>query len=168
VCFSQRLCGCWTSGRRMRCSPARSSSHCWTWLLTPPNHPLLLLVRVSRLSVHVVRAWTKWLYLHSLLIFCRKKWAFHLCIARRSGTASREWHLLSINPLTGNCLARRNIYSTSCLNLDQHMFAYCAIVYNHNLMGHEKQKQKRRFPLLSSTISTHSNYLRRINRKDIT
>jgi len=28
-------------------------------------------------------------YLHSLLIFCRKKLAFNLCIARRSGTASR-------------------------------------------------------------------------------
>jgi len=88
-------------------------------------------------------------YLHSLLIFCRKKWAFYLCIARHSGTASREWHILSINPLTGSCLARINIYSTSCLNLDPHMFAYCSIVYNHNLMGHEKQKQKWRFPLLS-------------------
>jgi len=48
-------------------------------------------------------------YLHSLLICCRKKLAFNLCIARRSGTTSRAWHLLSINPLTGSCLARRNI-----------------------------------------------------------
>ena len=48
-------------------------------------------------------------YLHSLLIFYRIKIAFNLCIAQRSGTASRAWHLLSINPLIGSCLARRNI-----------------------------------------------------------
>ena len=32
-----------------------------------------------------------------------------LSIARRSMTASRAWHLLSINPLTGGCFARRYI-----------------------------------------------------------
>ena len=54
---------------------------------------------------HVAKYKTQ--YLHSLFIFCRKKIAFNLCIARRSGTASRAWHLLSINPLTGRtCLAK--------------------------------------------------------------
>jgi len=45
------------------------------------------------------------IYIHSY----RKKEAFNLCIARRSGTASRAWQLLSINPLTGSCLVRTNI-----------------------------------------------------------
>jgi len=49
------------------------------------------------------------IYLHSLLIFYRKKRAFNLCIAQRSGTASRAWHLLPMSPLTGSCLSWRNI-----------------------------------------------------------
>ena len=70
-----------------------------------------------------------YIYLHSLLIFCRKKLAFNLCIARRSGTASRAWHLLSINPLTGSCLAKFR-RARVCI--------YCSIVYSLFLMGHEK------------------------------
>ena len=46
------------------------------------------------------------IFTFTLLLFCRKILAFNLCIARRSGTASRAWHLLSINPLTGSCLAK--------------------------------------------------------------
>jgi len=73
-----------------------------------------------------------------------------------SSDCSREWHLLSINLLTGSCLARRNTYSTSCLNLEEHVFAYCSIVYNLYLMGHEKKNHKWRFPLVFSTISFFS------------
>jgi len=58
----------------------------------------------------------------------------------------------------------KSIYSTSCLNLAEHVFAYCGIVYNLYLMGHEKQLQKWHFPLLFPTLCT---YLRKINRKKI-
>jgi len=36
------------------------------------------------------------------------KIASYLCIARRSGTASKALHLFSINPLFGRCLVRKN------------------------------------------------------------
>jgi len=90
-----------------------------------------------------------------------------LCIARRSGTPSKEWHLLSINPLTGSCLSRRSILQYFLSKFEEHVFASCSIVFTIFTWWVIiiMQKQKWRFPLLFSTLSTNSNYLWKINRK---
>jgi len=68
-------------------------------------------------------------------------------------------------PFDWQLLCAEIFYGTSCLNLEEHVFAYCSIVYNLYMMGHDKQKEMRRFSLLFSTLCTYSNYLRKINRK---
>jgi len=122
--------------------------------------------------VHNCQVWpatVKFKYLHSLLIFCWKKISvqFVYCAAlwdRLEGVTSFvnqpfDWQLLSAEKFLQYFLSKfrraRVCKVFDCLQsfLDG---SWKASLYS---------KKKWRFPLLFSTLSTYSNYLKKINRK---
>jgi len=88
-------------------------------------------------------------YIHSLLIFRRKKRLN--CVLRGTLGPPRGRNIYCQSTLWLAVALRGEIfYSTSCLNKEEHVFAYCSIVLH--LPGHEKQRQKWLFPMFFSTF----------------
>jgi len=80
-------------------------------------------------------------YWHSLLIFCRTKWAFNVFIARRSETTSWRFNFFFI----GSCLARSNILSYFLSNFRKACVCILFVCLQSSLEGAWKAEEKAMF-----------------------